>query len=141
MRVLDSLKDLLTSKSSVQMVADDPHLSAEIMLLVRTMFADGELRGVELDLFKQLCTSIFAIPPEDVPGVIGYLKDISYETSGEQAAALFLEMPPERKEQLLRHMISMARADDVLHEKEVNLIARVSRLLGYTPGQVRDLVG
>ena len=67
MRILDSIRTMLTNKSSVQMVADDPHLASEIMLLVRMMFIDGELNGPELDLFKQYCHSVFDIPEEDVP--------------------------------------------------------------------------
>ena len=140
MRILDSIRTMLTNKSSVQMVADDPHLASEIMLLVRMMFIDGELNGPELDLFKQYCHSVFDIPEEDVPDVVKFLREYGYETSGEQAAAVFSEMPGERKAQLLGKLITMARADNVLHEKEVDLIARVSRVLGYTPEQVNQIV-
>ena len=54
--------------------------------------------------------------------------------------AVFAEMPGERKAQLLGKLITMARADNVLHEKEVDLIARVSRVLGYSPEQVNQIV-
>lgn len=140
MRILDSIRTMLTNKSSVQMVADDPHLASEIMLLVRMMFIDGELNGPELELFKQYCHSVFDIPEEDVPEVVKFLREYGYETSGEQAAAVFSEMPGERKAQLLGKLITMARADNVLHEKEVDLIARVSRVLGYSPEQVNQIV-
>ena len=140
MRILDSIRTMLTNKSSVQIVADDPHLASEIMLLVRMMFIDGELNGPELELFKQYCHSVFDIPEEDVPEVVKFLREYGYETSGEQAAAVFSEMPGERKAQLLGKLITMARADNVLHEKEVDLIARVSRVLGYTPEQVNQIV-
>ena len=140
MRILDSIGTLLKSKSSVQMVADDPHMASEIMLLVRKMFIDGQLDGPELDLFKQYCHSMFGIPEDEVPQVIKFLGEYGYETSGEQAAAVFAEMPGERKAELLGKLITMARADNVLHEKEVDLIARVSRVLGYTPQQVQQIV-
>lgn len=140
MRILDSIRTMLTNKSSVQMVADDPHLASEIMLLVRMMFIDGELNGPELELFQQYCHSVFDIPEQDVPEVIKFLREYGYETSGEQAAAIFSEMPGERKAELLGKLITMARADNVLHEKEVDLIARVSRVLGYTPEQVNQIV-
>lgn len=140
MRILDSIKDFLNHRSSVQMVADDPQMASEILLLVRMMFADGALRGAELELFKQFCNSVFDIPEEDVPEVIEFLKEYGYETSGEQAAAVFAELPDERKQLLLTHLIEMARADDVLHKEEIALIARVSRVFGYTPDQVRKLI-
>ncbi|MEE9314046.1 MAG: TerB family tellurite resistance protein [Rhizobiaceae bacterium] len=138
MRILDSIKEMLDNKSSVQMVADDPQMTSEILLLVRMMFADGELSGEELALFKKICKSVFDIPEEDVPEVISFLKDFGYETSGEQAAETFIDMPDDRKRTLMRHLIAMARADKSLHESEVTLIARVARVLGYTPEQVRE---
>ena len=140
MRILDSIRSMLANKSSVQVVADDPHLASEIMLLVRMMFIDGALNGPELDLFKQYCSTMFGIPEEDVPEVIKFLSDYGYETSGEQAAAVFAEMPGERKAQILGNLITMARADNVLHEQEVDMIARVSRVLGYSPEQVTQIV-
>ena len=139
MRVLDSIKQLLMHKSSVQMVADDPQMAAEIMLLVRMMFADGDLRGEELTFFKQLCGSVFGIPEDDIPEVIEFLKEYGYETSGEQAAAEFLDLPDKRKKHLLSRLIEMARADNFLHNDEVALIAKVARVFGYTPDQVRHL--
>ena len=140
MRILDSIKTLLTNKSSVQVVADDPHMASEIMLLVRMMFIDGDLNGPELELFKHYCRTVFGIPEEDVPEVIKFLSDYGYETSGEQAAAVFAEMPGERKAQILGNLITMARADNVLHENEVDLITRVSRVLGYSPEQINQIV-
>ena len=140
MRILDSIKTLLSNKSSVQVVADDPHMASEIMLLVHMMFIDGDLTGPEMDLFKQYCKTVFAIPDEDVPDVIKFLSEIGYETTGEQAASVFAEMPGERRAQVLGNLITMARADNVLHEREVDLIARVSRVLGYTPEQINKIV-
>jgi len=138
MSLLDSLKDLLTSKSSVQMVADNPEMASEILLLVRMMFADGQMTALELELFKNICESVFNIPEDDVPNVIQFLQDYGYETSGEQAAATFSHMPDERKQTLLVHLLSMARADRRLHEKEADLIARVAAVLGYSPQQIRS---
>ncbi len=140
MRILDSIGNMLKSKSSVQMVADDPHLTSEIMLLVRMMFIDGDLAGPEMELFKQYCISVFGIPEEDVADVIEYLRDYGYETTGEQAAAVFRDMPGERRAEILGHLITMARADNVLHEQELDLIRRVSRVLGYSQEQIRQIV-
>lgn len=140
MRILDSIGNLLKTKSSVQMVANDPHLASEIMLLVRMMFVDGDLAGPELDLFKQYCRTVFAIPEEDVAEVIEFLRDYGYETSGEQAAAVFRDMPGERRAQILGQLITMARADNVLQQQELDLITRVSRVLGYSPEQIQQII-
>ncbi|MEL6505723.1 MAG: TerB family tellurite resistance protein [Pseudomonadota bacterium] len=137
MRVLDGIRDMLTARSSVKMVADDPVKAAQIMLLVRVMFADGNLTGEELALFKGLCKTLFEIPEKDVPDVIHYLRDYGYETSGEQAALDFQDMPVEERRKLLVQLITMARVDKQIHAKEADLITRVGRVLGFSQEQVR----
>lgn len=137
MRVLDGIRDWLNQKSGVAMVADDPQLASEILLLLRTMFIDGSLSPEELALFKKLCKSVFNIEEEDVPDVIRFLKDYGYETTGEQAAAMFSELDEDRKRELMVHLVSMARADGIIHEQEVDLIERVGRVLGYSSQEVR----
>ena len=137
MGVVDSIREMLTGKSSVQMVADDPHMAAEILLLVRMMFADGQLTDGELERFKKICETTFEIPSDDVPEVVQFLRDFGYETSGEQAAGLFADLPQERKQILLQHLLSIARADHFVHEKEGALIAKIAGVLGFTPEQVR----
>ena len=140
MRILDSISDMLKSRSSVQMVADDPQLTAEMLLLVRVMFADGNLSPEELDLFKTICESQFNIPADDVPEVVKFLRDFGYETSGEQAAEMFATLPDERRRELMVHVLKMARADALLHQKEIDLIARVADILGYSREQVSQWI-
>ncbi|MEM8749617.1 MAG: TerB family tellurite resistance protein [Pseudomonadota bacterium] len=139
MRILDSIGELLNRKSSVQMVADNPQTSAEILLLIRTMFADGEMQPEELEMFKRLCQSLFNIPPEDVPEVIRYLREVSYETNHEQAAGIFDETPVERKQELMTHLVMMAMADSRVHEQEKEILKRVASVLGYTSEQIDSM--
>ena len=140
MRVLDAIADLLNTKSSVQMVADDPQMSAEILLLIRTMFADGEMNEQEVSAFQSLCSTVFEIPPEDVPDVIRYLKEFGYETSSEQSAAIFADMPDERKKQLVSRLMMMAMADATFHDGEREMISRVARVLGYSEDEIAALL-
>ncbi|MEL6735026.1 MAG: TerB family tellurite resistance protein [Pseudomonadota bacterium] len=140
MRVLDAISEFLNKKSSVQMVADDPQLTSEMLLLVRMMFADGELSPAEMTLFKSLCGSAFGIPEEDVSDVIKFLRDVGYETSGQQAAKMFEFMPDERKQQVLGNVMAMARADMKVHANEVEMIGRIAKALGYDPDKVRALL-
>ncbi|MGI9355944.1 MAG: TerB family tellurite resistance protein [Rhizobiaceae bacterium] len=139
MRVLDAIADLLNTKSSVQMVADDPQMSAEILLLIRTMFADGEMKEREISAFQSLCSTVFKIPAEDVPDVIRYLKDFGYETSSEQSAAIFAGMPVERKKQLMSRLKIMAMADANLHDKEREMLSRVGSVLGFSQAEIDTL--
>ena len=137
MKIIDGIRDMLTSKSAVQMVADDPQMAAELLLLLRLIFVDGEMAPDELKMFKLMCRTLFKMDEEDVPEVIRFLKDYGYETSGAQAAAMFTDMDPKRKQELMVNLITMARADYQIHENEVDLISRVGQMLGYTPEEIK----
>ncbi|MDD9909590.1 MAG: TerB family tellurite resistance protein [Ahrensia sp.] len=139
MRVLDAIADLLNRKSSVQMVADDPQMSAELLLLIRTMFADGEMNEKEVAAFQDMCSSVFEIPSKDVPEVIRFLKDYGYETSSEQSAALFADMPKERKSELVSRLLVMAMADAKFHDREKAMITRVAQTVGLSDEDMRAL--
>jgi uncharacterized tellurite resistance protein B-like protein len=125
------IKDMIAREKAVRMVADDPALTAELILLFRVVLADGEVSAAELDKFKEICSSAFGIPPEAVEGVGEYLGDISYETSSQQAADIFKDMAPERRKLLVEHMVQIAEADHRTTRNELTLIKTVAVKLGF----------
>ncbi len=133
---LRSIREFISGNPSVKKVADDITLTSELILLVRMMLADGELRPAELENFKRICQSAFGIPQEDVPQVMQYLKDFGYDTSAHDAAAIFAEFEPERKRSLLVHMLSIAKSDDQLDVSEAELIKRTAKVLGLTGADI-----
>lgn len=135
--LLKSLREFIEGNRSVRKVADDIELTSELILLVRMMFADGELKAEEVRNFQRICTTAFDIPEDDVPEVLQYLKDYGYETSAADAAAMFEELPTERKRALLVHMLSIAKSDEELHVDEAELIRRTARNLGLTAEDIR----
>ena len=136
-RILDSLREFVEGNRSVRKVADDIELTSELILLVRMIFADGELKPEEIRNFKRICTTAFDIPEKDVPEVLQYLQDYGYETTPSDAAAMFEELPKERKRALLVHMLSIAKSDDELHVDEAELIRLTAKNLGMTPADIR----
>ena len=130
MKILEEIKQWVDANNTVQRVAEDLQLTSELILLVRIMFADGEIRKREMADFKRICGRAFGIPEEDIPEVIQYLMDFGYETSTDDAAVMFREMPVERKHELLLHMLSVAKADEKLHHAEADLIRRTADILG-----------
>jgi uncharacterized tellurite resistance protein B-like protein len=137
--ILKSLREFIEGNKSVRKVADDIRLTSELILLVRMMFADGELRPEEIGNFKRLCNTAFDIPEEDVPQVLQYLKDYGYETTAADAAAMFQELNVERKRALLVHMLSIAKSDHELHVDEADLIRRTAENLGLTADDIRTV--
>ncbi|MEM9331710.1 MAG: TerB family tellurite resistance protein [Pseudomonadota bacterium] len=130
MIIVNQIRNWLEQDKTVRRVAEDIQLTSELILLVRMIFADGKLKPQELHDFKQICKIAFDIPEEDVPDVLKYLQEFGYETTTEDAAAMFQNLDIERKKALLVHMLSIAKSDKEIHQGEADLIRRTAALLG-----------
>lgn len=131
--VLSQIRALFEGDPGVRKVADDPVLSAELLLLFRMILADGTISDSEMAVFRRICREAFGISEESLDGVVEYLNDFGYETSGAQALAVFGELDIERRKQLARHMAELAKADAQLAENEVRLLRRTLDILGISP--------
>lgn len=132
------LRALFEGESAVRKIVQDPATSAEILLLMRLVLADGVAEGTELEALKRICGDVFGLHGGDFDEVMTYLENYGYETSGPQAAAMFAELPEDRRKRLLQHMIIIAKADRTIDKREVQLIARAGQILGLDP---RTLIG
>lgn len=130
--ILGTIREFFEGNASVRKVADDPLLTAELLLLFRMILADGRIAEEELVLFRRICAESFGIPEQDLPKVIEYLQDFGYETTGRQAIEIFQGMARERRVALMRHMIAIAKADDELSAQEVKLAKRLAAMLNLT---------
>jgi uncharacterized tellurite resistance protein B-like protein len=131
--LLAQIRSIFEGDPGIKLVAEDPVLSAELLLLFRMILADGVVKEEEMDVFRRICTTAFGIPDKSIDGVIEYLNDFGYETNGGQAVAMFAEMDVDRRKELARHMAEIARADSNLAENEVKLLRRTLDLLGISP--------
>jgi len=131
--LLDQFLALFDGDPGVRKVADDPVLSAELLLLFRMILADGEVAESEMQAFRRICRESFGITESSIDGVIEYLNDFGYETNGSQAIAMFRDLDVERRRLLARHMAEIAKADEHLAENEVRLLRRTLDLLGISP--------
>ena len=134
--LLSQLKSLFDGDPGVRKVADDPVLSAELLLLFRMILADGVVEDSEMEMFRRICRDAFGIADKSFDGVVEYLNDFGYETNGKQAVALFQELDIERRRLLARHMADIAKSDKQLAENEVRLLRRTLELLGVSPVDV-----
>ena len=139
MSIVDQIKGWLEKDKSVKRVAEDLQLTSELVLLVRMIFADGQLRPEELHDFKQICKIAFDIPEEDVPKVLKYLQEFGYETTPEDAAAMFKTLDMDRKKALLVHMLSIAKSDQDIHQGEADLIRNTASILGLSAEDFESL--
>ncbi|UDL89992.1 TerB family tellurite resistance protein [Mesorhizobium sp. PAMC28654] len=134
--LLDQIRSIFDGDPGVRKVADDPVLSAELLMLFRMILADGLVSESEMAVFRRICKDAFDIPESSIDAVIEYLNDFGYETNGSQAIALFRELDIERRKLLARHMVEIAKADSQLAESEVRLLRRTLDLLGINPVDV-----
>lgn len=129
--ILEKIKSVLERDRAVRLVAEDPILTSELLLLFRMILADGQVRGAELDAYKRICMESFGLDPKAMDSVYEYLQDFAYETTSEQAIAMFKALPVERRQALLDHMIAIAEADDELNAKEMRLLEKTADMLGF----------
>lgn len=134
--LLAQIKGIFEGDPGVRKVADDPVLSAELLLLFRMILADGQISDSEMAAFRRICRDSFGIGEDSIEGVIEYLNDFGYETNGAQAIGMFRELDVERRKELARHMAEIAKADSQLAENEVRLLRRTLDLLGISPVDV-----
>ena len=140
MSLRTTLSSFFADRSAPHRVADDPDIMAELLLLVRTVFVDGELMGAERRAFDRVLSQSFGIASEDVPAVLKHLAAFGYETTPAQAAATFADASPERREALLLHMAKIARADHELHPRELDLLARTGEALGFASSRTAAII-
>jgi uncharacterized tellurite resistance protein B-like protein len=132
MNILDRIGSWLEKDDSVRRVADDLQLTSELILLIRMMFADGEMKPEELQNFKRICRIAFDIPEDEIGKVIKYLQEYGYEISSDDAVKMFRDLDDDRKQALLLHLLSIAKSDNILHEREADMLRRTAEVLDLT---------
>lgn len=131
--MLTRIRSLFEGDPGVRKVADDPVLSAELLLLFRMILADGSVSDAEMETLRRICRDSFGIPEASMDAVIDFLNEFGYETNGSQAVAMFQDLGVERRQLLARHMAEIAKADRQLAENEVRLLRRTMEMLGLSP--------
>lgn len=137
-RFIERIINLFEGDPAVRRVADDPILTAELMLLFRMVLADGEAAEPELQAFRRICRDAFGISEESLKEVISYLQDFGYENTEARSIGAFGALPLARRIELARHMAEIAKADEKLSAQEVELLRRTVQLLHVDP---MDVVG
>src|SRR4030095_16785177 len=95
---------MIEGDPGIRKVADDPVLSAELLLLFRMILADGKVDDAEMAAFRRIRRGGVGIGEDSLDVVIEYLNDFGYETSGTQAIGMFHELDVERRKLLARNM-------------------------------------
>jgi uncharacterized tellurite resistance protein B-like protein len=134
--LLDQIRSIFDGDPGVRKVADDPVLSAELLMLFRMILADGSVSESEMAAFRRICREAFGIPEASIDSVIEFLNDFGYETNSSQAIAQFRDLDVERRKLLARHMAEIAKADSQLAGNEMQLLRRTLDLLDIRPADV-----
>jgi uncharacterized tellurite resistance protein B-like protein len=136
--IVAKIRNFIEGDPGVRKVADDPVLSAELLLLFRMILADGSVSESEMQVFRRICHEAFGIGDESIDLVIEHLNETGYETTGVQALAMFKELDLDRRKQLARHMADIAKADSELAETEMRVLKRTLDLLGVSAADITD---
>ena len=137
-KIFEKIRSVFEGDPGVRKVANDPALTAELLLLFRMILADGVISQGEMETLRRICRDSFGIPEESLNGVIEYLNDFGYETNGAQAMQMFLELAPERRKALALHLAEIARSDTQLADSELRLMQRSLDLLKLQPNDLES---
>ena len=129
-KLASRLEAIISERSSVEKVADDPALMAELLLLVRMSFADGSVNAPEAATFKSIVSRELGLSADEAGEVLQFIDDFGYETTTAQAADMLTELSDARKRAIMAHLAEMARADGSVTEAEKALFHTTARRLG-----------
>jgi uncharacterized tellurite resistance protein B-like protein len=125
------VRDLLGRHSSINQVAHDPALTAELLLLVRMSFADKSVNPAEADAFAAICTRMLGLDADELGKILQYINDFGYETTNQQAAEMLAGLSEARKREILDHLAIVAKADGAIDERERRLLEATAQRLGF----------
>jgi DnaJ like chaperone protein len=106
-----------------------------IALAAKLAKSDGTVTRDEVDAFKR----VFPVPREEEPNV-GHLFNLAkqdvagFDSYAKQLASLFRNRPGVL-EDLLDSLFLIAKADETLHPNELEFLARVAEIFGFSPQQ------
>lgn len=120
----------LDRHKSVRRVANDPVLTAELLLLMRMSIADRKVKQEEADAFAAIATRLLGLEGRELTEILHWLHDFGYETSSQQAVEILAELPAERRAEILDHMRTVAMADGELDIRERHLLDATADRLG-----------
>lgn len=127
----ERVRALLDQHGSLNKVAHDPVLTAELLLLVRMSFADRTVEPAEADAFAAVCTRLLGLHGDELKDILKYLHDFGYETTDAQAAAMLADLDEARKREILDHLATIAKADGEVDARERRLLEATARRLGF----------
>lgn len=127
----ERVRAFLDQHGSLNKVAHDPVLTAELLLLVRMSFADRTVEAAEADAFAAICTRLLGLDGDELKDILKYLHDFGYETTDAQAAAMLADLDEARKREILDHLATIAKADGEVDARERRLLEATARRLGF----------
>ena len=127
----DRVRGFLDQHASLNRVAHDPMLTAELLLLVRMSFADKTVQPAEADAFAAICTRLLGLSGDELTDILKYLHEFGYETTDAQAAGMLAQLDEARKREILDHLAMVAQADGEVDDRERRLLEATARRLGF----------
>lgn len=114
----------------IKLSQEDPRIAIGI-LLYSTVQADGRVKREETQLYRHLLESYLKVSEDEFM----MFEDLVSETckkpdSINSIIQIIREMPESKRREVLKLMKDISLSDKQFHEFEVNLVSRISMLLG-----------
>lgn len=128
----ERVRNLVDKHPSMNRVAHDPALTAELLLLVRMSFVDKSVEPAEADAFAAVCTRLLGLNADELGDILKYLNEFGYETSNAQAAEMLAGLSEARRREILDHLAIIAKADGEIDARERRLLEATANRLGFS---------
>jgi uncharacterized tellurite resistance protein B-like protein len=119
----------------IKLSQEDPRIAIGI-LLYSTVQVDGRVKREETQLYRHLLESYLNVSEDEFL----MFEDIVSETCNKPDSInsiiqIIREMPESKRREVLKLMKDISLSDKQFHEFEVNLVSRISTLLGLDEAQ------
>jgi len=118
-------------------VAEDRAIVAELLLLLRLILTDGEVRDAELAMLQRICRESLDVEEAALPGLMYVVQEMG-GASEFQTVRVFRSFDHPRRVALARRMAAIAQADAELSRREERFLVRLLDILDLQPA---DLAG
>ncbi len=114
----------------IQLLQKDPRIAIGI-LLYTTVHADGRVKQEEINLYRHLLENYLNVSEEEFL----MFEELVAETCNKPDSInsiieIIRQMPESKRREVLTLMKDISLSDKQFHEFEVNLVSKISRLLG-----------
>jgi|SRR5690606_20122647 len=119
-------------------LTDSPEVIAELLVLLRMVLADGEMRPRQSEILRRIAAARFGLGGADGNAFMQSMREFGQVVGAGQTTVFFRGLDIERRRLLARRLTDLMEQDRELKGREARFRARLLALLDLTPDDLLD---